>query len=148
MAIRNIRKIGDEILRKVSKPVKNIDDRTKEIIQDMIDTMIDSNGAGIAAPQVGILKRIFIINMDDKPIPMINPEILEMEGTQICTEGCLSIPEVFEEVKRANYVKVKFLDINGNEQIMDGTEFFANVVQHENDHLNGILFVDYKEEKI
>lgn len=147
MAIRNIRLDGDEILRKISKPVKELNNRTKELIQDMIDTMIDADGAGIAAPQIGVLKRIFIIDTEDGPLAMINPEILEMSGKQMCEEGCLSIPNKTGIVKRANYVKVKFTNIDGNEEILEGTDFFANVVQHENDHLNGILFTDYIKDK-
>lgn len=149
MAIRKIRHDGDPVLRKKSKTVLEMNDRTRELIEDMIETMQEANGAGLAAPQVGILKRIFLVDVDERgPILMINPEILEVSGCQIGDEGCLSIPGRFEEVERPNYVKVKFQNIDMEEVIMEGEELFARAVLHENDHLNGILFTDrLKEEK-
>lgn len=147
MAIRKIRHEGDDVLRKKAKPVQEINDRTRELIEDMIDTMNDADGVGLAAPQVGILKRIFVIDVGEGPIVMINPEILETSGTQIGDEGCLSIPDYFAEVERPNYVKVKFQDMDMKENILEGEELFARAVMHENDHLNGVLFVDYVDEK-
>lgn len=147
MAIRIIRHEGDEVLRKVAKPVKEMNDRTRELVEDMIETMNDADGVGLAAPQVGILKRIFVVDVGEGPIVMINPEILETSGTQIGDEGCLSIPDYFAEVERPNYVKVKFLDMDMKENVMEGEELFARAVLHENDHLNGILFIDHIDEK-
>ena len=147
MAIRMIRHEGDEVLRKIAKPVKEMNERTQILIEDMIETMNDANGVGLAAPQVGILKRLFVIDVGDGPIVMINPEILETSGTQIGDEGCLSIPDYFAQVERPNYVKVKFQNEKMQEIIMEGEELFARAVLHENDHLNGILFVDHVDEK-
>lgn len=148
MAIRIIRKDGDEVLRKVSKPVIEMNERTRTLIEDMIETMNDANGVGLAAPQVGILKRIFVIDVGEGPIVMINPEILEVSGCQIGDEGCLSIPGYFAEVERPNYVKVRFYNEAMQEVVMEGEELFARAVLHENDHLNGILFVDYLDDKV
>ncbi len=143
MAIRKIRHEGDPILRKKSKTVVEMNERTKELIEDMIETMQEAEGAGLAAPQVGILKRIFIVDVDENgPIVMINPEIIQTDGCQVGEEGCLSIPGYFSEVERPNYVKVKFQNIDMEEVIMEGEELFARAVLHENDPLNGILFVD------
>ena len=143
MAIRKIRHEGDPILRKKSMTVVEMNERTKELIEDMIETMQEAEGAGLAAPQVGILKRIFIVDVDENgPIVMINPEIIQTDGCQVGEEGCLSIPGYFAEVQRPNYVKVKFQNIDMEEVIMEGEELFARAVLHENDHLNGILFVD------
>ena len=143
MAIRKIRHEGDPILRKKSKTVVEMNERTKELIEDMVETMQEAEGAGLAAPQVGILKRIFIVDVDENgPIVMINPEIIQTDGCQVGEEGCLSIPGYFSEVERPNYVKVKFQNIDMEEVIMEGEELFARAVLHENDHLNGILFVD------
>ena len=147
MAIRMIRHEGDEVLRKIAKPVKEMNERTQILIEDIIETMNDANGVGLAAPQVGILKRLFVIDVGDGPIVMINPEILETSGTQIGDEGCLSIPDYFAQVERPNYVKVKFQNEKMQEVIMEGEELFARAVLHENDHLNGILFVDHVDEK-
>ncbi len=147
MALRMIRHEGDEVLRKVSKPVTEMNERTKILIEDMIETMNDADGVGLAAPQVGILKRLFVIDVGDGPIVMINPEILETSGKQVGDEGCLSVPDYFAEVERPNYVKVKFQNENMEEVIMEGEELFARAVLHENDHLNGVLFVDHIDEK-
>lgn len=144
MALRKIRQESDPILRKKSKPVAEMNDRTRELIEDMIETMQEADGAGLAAVQVGVLKRIFIVEVDENgPIVMINPEILETSGCQLGDEGCLSIPGYFTEVERPNYVKVKFQNEDMEEVIMEGEELFARAVLHENDHLNGILFVDH-----
>lgn len=152
MAIRKIREENDPILRKKSKTVTEMNERTRELIEDMIDTMQEADGAGLAAVQIGVLKRIFVIDVHDDqgPIVMINPEILETKGSQCGDEGCLSIPGYFAEVERPNYVKVKFFDENMEEVIMEGEELFARAVLHENDHLSGILFRDRvkKEDRV
>lgn len=149
MAIRNIRKKGEDVLRKKSKEVKEINPRILTLIGDMIETMYEAEGVGLAAPQVGILKRIFVIDIydDEGPRVFINPEILETSGSQTDEEGCLSIPGVTEPVERANYVKVKAFNEKGEEFILEAEGLLARAVLHENDHLNGILFVDYVEEQ-
>ena len=145
MAIRNIRTKGDEVLRKKCRNVDVINERILTLIEDMIDTMYDADGVGLAAPQVGILKRIFVIDLYDDygPRVFINPEILEVGGSQIGEEGCLSVPGVSEEVERPNYVKVKALNEKGEEFILEAEELLARAICHENDHLNGVLFVDH-----
>ncbi|MGL5245324.1 MAG: peptide deformylase [Sarcina sp.] len=145
MAIRTIRVNEDEILRKKSRIVDIIDDRIKILIKDMIDTMYDANGVGLAAPQVGILKRIFVIDIQDGAgiRVFINPEILQKSGEYKDIEGCLSLPGRQNNVSRAKYVKVKALNENGEEFILEAQDFLAKAIQHENDHLDGILFIDY-----
>lgn len=144
MAIRNIRIEGDEILRKKSRAIDKIDNRTITLINDMIETMYEADGVGLAAPQVGILKRIFVIDVyDGEGIRVfINPEILETSGSQIGEEGCLSIPGECKDVDRANYVKVKALNEKGEEFVLEAEELLARAVLHENDHLDGVLFID------
>lgn len=145
MAIRNIRVIGDEILEKKSRPVEKITDRTKALIEDMIDTMYDAQGVGLAAPQVGILRRIIVIDVTpegDSPLVLINPEIVKVDGEQVGNEGCLSVPGKTGIVSRPNYVKVKAYDENMEEIIVEGEELLARALSHEIDHLNGELYVD------
>lgn len=146
MAIRKVREIGEEILGKKAKEVKKIDDNILELINDMIETMYEENGVGIAAPQVGSLKRIFIVdvseNEDDMPYIFINPEILELEGEQEDYEGCLSVPGKRGLVKRAKKVKVRAFDINMEEFILEAEDLFARAILHEYDHLEGVLYVD------
>lgn len=142
MAIRTIRTNGDEILRKKSKTVDAINDRIKTLIKDMIETMYDADGVGLAAPQVGILKRIVVIDVGDGPIAMINPEIIKTEGTYVDVEGCLSVPGEQGEVERPQKVVAKYLDENGKENIVEAEELFARAICHELDHLNGVLFID------
>ncbi len=145
MAIRNLRINEDEALRKKCREVDSITDRIKITIKDMIETMYEKNGVGLAAPQIGILRRIFVIDAQDGEgiRVFINPEILETKGSQKDIEGCLSLPGREKEVERANYVKVKALNENGEEFILEGEGLLARAIQHENDHLNGILFIDY-----
>lgn len=145
MAIRNIRKKGDDVLRKNSKLVKEVNPRLLMLIGDMLETMYDADGVGLAAPQVGILKRIFVIDIydDEGPKVFINPEILETAGSQTDDEGCLSVPGVNEPVERPNYVKVKAFNEKGEEFILEAEGLLARAVLHENDHLNGVLFVDH-----
>ncbi|WP_297631741.1 peptide deformylase [uncultured Clostridium sp.] len=147
MAIRNIRKQGDDVLRKKSKVVEKIDNRTLTLIEDMIDTMYEADGVGLAAPQVGILKRIFVVDVydDEGARIFINPEILETKGNQLGEEGCLSTPGEFGDVDRPNYVKVKALNENGEEFILEAEEFLARAICHEYDHLEGIIFLDKVE---
>lgn len=145
MAIRNIRTIGDDVLRKKCKEVVEITNRELTLIEDMVDTMFEANGVGLAAPQVGVLKRIFVIDIGDENGTMvfINPEILETKGTQCDEEGCLSIPGESKPVERPNYVKVKAFNEKGEEFILEGEELLARAILHENDHLNGVLYVDH-----
>lgn len=145
MAIRTIREIGEEILTKTSKPVSKLTLRTKMLIDDMFDTMYESGGVGLAAPQVGILKQIVVIDIGEGPILLINPEIIETEGEQTGEEGCLSVPGKSGVVTRPNYVKVKALDENMEEQILEGEGLLARAFCHEIDHLSGKLYVDLVE---
>ncbi|QIB26259.1 peptide deformylase [Caloranaerobacter azorensis] len=142
MAIRQLRYVGDPILRKKSREVTEINDRIKILLDDMLETMYKNDGVGLAAPQVGILKRVVVIDIGEGPIKLINPEIISMEGEVIDVEGCLSVPGETGEVKRPSKVKVKYLDENGKELIIQGTGLLARALCHEIDHLNGILFID------
>lgn len=145
MAIRNIREIGDNVLNKVSREIKAVDKRLLVLIDDMLDTLYDAEGVGLAAPQIGILKRLVIIDVSGEgnaPIILINPEILETDGSQVGDEGCLSVPGKVGTVERPNYVKVKAFDKNMKEFIIEGTELLARALCHEIDHLNGVLYVD------
>lgn len=142
MAIRNILTDKDPVLRKVSKPVKNIDANLEELLDDMKETLIKANGVGLAAPQVGILKRAVIIMLNGMYFEMINPEIIDSEGTQCGDEGCLSSPGIFKKVTRANKVTVRAFDRYGFEFTLTGEDLLARAIQHECDHLDGILFLD------
>lgn len=151
MALRKIREIGDEVLTKTSREVTEMTPKIRELIEDMLDTMYEAEGVGLAAPQVGILKRITVIDVSpegDQPIILINPVIIETDGSQTGNEGCLSVPGKTGIVTRANYAKVKALDINMEEQIIDGTELLARALQHEIDHLDGILYTTKVEGKL
>ena len=119
-----------------------ITERIQTLVDDMIETMHDANGVGLAAPQVGVMRRIFVVDIGEGPIVLINPEIIEMSGEQTGEEGCLSLPGKAGTVTRANYVKIKGLDREGNERVYEGTELLARAFQHENDHLDGILYID------
>lgn len=145
MALRQIRIMGDEKLEKVCRPVKQITDRDRALIEDMLDTMYDANGVGLAAPQVGILKRIVVIDIGEGPIVMVNPEILETSGSQTGQEGCLSLPGQAGMVTRPNYVKVRAMDENGETYELEGTELLARAICHECDHLDGIMYVRHVE---
>ncbi|QXM05861.1 peptide deformylase [Crassaminicella indica] len=142
MAIRNIVKDKDPVLRKKSRVVEKVDERIQTLIDDMADTMYNADGVGLAAPQVGILKRIIVIDVGEGLIELINPEIVEKKGEQIDAEGCLSVPGVTGDVKRPKWVKVKGLDRNGNPVEMEGKDLLARAFCHEIDHLEGILFID------
>ena len=147
MAIREIRKDGDEILRKKSREVEKIDDRILELLDDMIETMHFANGVGLSAVQVGILKRVVVIDLYDgnKPLKLINPRIIKQKGKQEVEEGCLSFPNQFGKVVRPMEVTVKALDENGKEITIKGKELLAQALAHEIDHLDGNLFVDIVE---
>ena len=146
MAIRNIREMGDPVLNKRCKEVTQITDRTLELIDDMFETMYESEGVGLAAPQVGILKRIVVIDVTgEDPILLINPVIMETSGEQTGNEGCLSVPGKAGVVTRPNYVKVKAYDENLEPFEIEGTELLARAFCHEIDHLDGHLYVEKVE---
>lgn len=146
MAIRTIRTIGDEVLTKECKPVIEMNDRTRELIEDMFETMYATGGVGLAAPQVGIRKQIVVIDVEDgNQYVLINPQILEMEGAQTGYEGCLSVPNKSGIVTRPNKVKVRALDENMEEIELTGEGFLARAICHECDHLKGHLYVELVE---
>lgn len=144
MAIREIREDGDEILRKKSKVVEEVNDKIRQILDDMVETMHKYNGVGLAAPQIGLLKRLVVIDLyDDKgPIKLVNPEIIKEKGEQEVEEGCLSFPNKYGKIIRPAQVTVKALDENGKEIKVNAKGLLAQALSHEVDHLNGILFVD------
>ncbi|MCT4544236.1 MAG: peptide deformylase [Vallitalea sp.] len=146
MALRQIRVEGDEILRKKCREITKITKNIKILAKDMLDTMYDANGVGLAAPQVGILKRLVVIDVGEGPIVLINPKIDEVKGEQINPEGCLSIPGKVGNVKRPSYVKAQALNLDGEEIVVEGTELLAVALCHETDHLDGKLFIDIAEE--
>ena len=144
MAIRKIRKIGDSILTKQTKEISEMTPRLETLIDDMLETMYDADGVGLAAPQVGVLKQLVVIDVSegaDQPIVLINPEIIETSGEQTGDEGCLSVPGKAGKVTRPNYVKVKALDRNMQPVELEGTELLARAMCHEIDHLLGVLYV-------
>ena len=145
MALRTIRTEGDPVLRKKSRPITEMTQKLRNLIVDMMDTMYDSMGVGLAAPQVGILKRSVVIDVGEGPIVLINPEILETSGEQTGEEGCLSVPGMSGQVTRPDYVKVKALDINMEEVEYEGTELLARAFCHEIDHLDGKMYTDLVE---
>lgn len=146
MAIRNVVVEGDEILRKHCREVTEVTDRIKMTMEDMLETMREQLGVGIAAPQVGIMRRMFIAEPEPGRVYyMINPEILEQSGSQIDDEGCLSVPGLVGTVERPEKIKIKALDLDGNEQVYDFEGFDARVMCHEYDHLDGILYIDKAE---
>lgn len=149
MALRIIRKVPDDILNKKTREVKKIDDRTKEILKDMVTTMNEAEGVGLAAPQVGILKKMFVANVGDGNIyKIINPEFLETKGKDLDIEGCLSIPGFQGVVERAKWVKMKYTDENGEEKIIETDGLLAKCLQHEYDHLEGILITSKHIEEV
>lgn len=144
MALREIRKDSDPVLRKTSRVVEKIDGRIKVLVEDMVETMYDAEGVGLAAPQVGILKRVIVIDLyDDEGIKvLINPEIIEEEGTYLDTEGCLSLPGVSGYVERPERIKVQGLNLQGETITIEGEGLLSRALCHEIDHLNGVLFTD------
>ena len=146
MAIRNIREIGDPVLNKTCKPVTEVTERIAELIEDMFETMYDADGVGLAAPQVGILKRIVVIDVTgEDPILLINPVIIETSGEQTGNEGCLSLPGKTGVVTRPNYVKVRAYDEEMKPFEIEGTELLARAFCHEIEHLDGHLYVEKVE---
>ncbi|MBQ9134894.1 MAG: peptide deformylase [Lachnospiraceae bacterium] len=146
MALRNIREMGDEVLNKHCKEIKEMTPRLRELIEDMIDTMYEANGVGLAAPQVGVLKRVVVIDVTGEDLfVMINPEILETDGEQTGHEGCLSVPGKSGVVTRPNYVKARALDIDMQPYEVEAEELFARAICHELDHLDGHLYVEKVE---
>lgn len=149
MAIRNIRKYPDDILRKKSRDIiitnENMD-KLKLLIEDMFDTLKVNDGIGLAAVQVGILKRLIVIEYENKKYVLINPIVVEAEGSQMCEEGCLSFPNEFFSVNRPTNIIVEYLDENGEKQVLNEKGVLAVVLSHETDHLDGILYIDKKVE--
>ena len=145
MALRTIRMHGDPVLGKVCREVMEITPNVKMLIEDMLDTMYEAQGVGLAAPQVGILKRIVTIDIGDGPIVMINPMILKSDGEQTGGEGCLSLPGKAGKVTRPNHVVAKAYDINMEEFEIEGTELLARAICHEIDHLEGHMYTEFVE---
>jgi len=143
VSLLDLHVLGSPILRLETKPVETITDEHGQLIDDMLETMYAARGIGLAAPQVGRSERIAVVDVDDKPFAIINPEIVFEEGTERAEEGCLSIPEIFGEVDRARRVIVRALDRNGQPFEVDASDLLARCLQHEIDHLNGKLFLDY-----
>ena len=142
MAIRNLRYEGDEILTKVSREVEEVNDKIRELMDDMIETMHKYNGVGLAAPQVGVLKRVIVIDLYEEgtQYKLVNPVIIKQKGDQECEEGCLSFPNQFGKVVRHKKVKVKALDLDGKKVTLEAEDLLAQALQHEIDHLDGELF--------
>ena len=146
MAIRNIREIGEEVLTKKCKPVTEMTPRIRDLIEDMLDTMYEANGVGLAAPQVGVLKRVVVIDVTgEEPHIFVNPRLVESSGEQVGQEGCLSVPGKSGQVTRPNYVKVAALDVNMKPFELEATELLARAICHELDHLEGHLYVEKVE---
>lgn len=144
MAIRKLRYNEDPILRKKARQIDKIDDRMKTLAQDMLDTMYDDDGVGLAGPQVGVLRRIVVIDVGNGPITMINPEITETRGAIVDQEGCLSFPDDAGFVERPEYATVRYTDLDGNHCEVKGHMLLARAICHEVDHLNGEVFIDKK----
>ena len=146
MAIRKIREMGEACLTKVCKPVREVNERTRDLIGDLLDTMYEAEGVGLAAPQVGILKRIAVIDAgeeyQDQPLVLINPEVLETDGEQTDYEGCLSVPGKVGRVTRPNYAKVRAFDADMNEYTVEGEGLLARALLHEIEHLDGHMYVE------
>ena len=145
MAIRKIRQLGDEILRKKCREVPELTPKLKELIEDMYDTMYEAEGVGLAAPQVGVLKQIVVIDVDGTPYTMINPRILETRDTQTAGEGCLSVPGKAGDVTRPAYVRAEAWDENMEHYVVEADGYLARAICHEVDHLEGIMYVDKVE---
>lgn len=148
MALRTIRIQGDPVLEKKCREITEITPKIEELIEDMLDTMYEANGVGLAAPQVGVLKRVVVIDIGEGPVIMINPEILETSGEQTGDEGCLSLPGKAGQVTRPNYVKARAFDENMEEFIIEGEELMARAICHELDHLDGHMYTEKVEGQI
>ena len=143
MSILDIRVLGDPILRQSTEPVKEITDELRTLVADMFETMHHARGIGLAAPQVGRTERLAVIEIDGEPLVVINPEILETSGKAKAEEGCLSIPDIYADVERPKDVAIRAMDLEGNSYDVQATELLARCLQHEIDHLDGKLFLDY-----
>ncbi len=148
MARRNIVKMGDPLLRKISKPVESFDSKLHVLLDDMIDTLHDAEGLGLAAPQVGILKRVCIVEYDDVLYELVNPELLHSEGKCVDNEGCLSVVGFRGLVERPKKIDIAYFDRNGVRHTLHAEDYFARVFLHEMDHLDGILFADKMKKKL
>ena len=148
MTVKHILPFGDAILRKKAKPAEILNARTNKLLDDMVETLYASPGrAGLAAPQVGILRRVIVMDCGEGLIELINPEIIEMSGSQVGAEACLSFPGYYGPVTRANYIKISSLNRLGETFYVEGNDYLARCIQHEMDHLNGVLFVDHVQER-
>ena len=148
MALRQIRTLGDPVLTKKAKPVKEVNEKLLDLVDDMLETMYEANGVGLAAPQIGVLKRLVVIDVSpegEEPIILLNPEIISTSGSQTGDEGCLSVPGKSGTVTRPNEVTVRAMDLEMNEFEITGTELLARAFCHEIDHLDGIVYVDKVE---
>ena len=145
MAIRNLRYEGDPILRKTSKEVEEVTPKIRELIDDMLETMYEANGVGLAAPQVGVLKRIVVIDVGEGPLVMVNPQVVKTSGSQTGDEGCLSVPGKAGTVTRPDEVTVRFMGEDGEWYELEGRELLARAICHECDHLDGKLYIDIVE---
>jgi len=148
MALREIRLEDDPILRKKSRKIDEVTDRIKILLEDMVETMEYAEGVGLAAPQVGVLRRAIVVDIGKGPMKLINPEILETQGEAIDIEGCLSVPGRSATVSRPEWVKIRYLDLNGELKILEGKDLLARAICHEIDHLDGILYIDKMIEEI
>ncbi|MDO5724775.1 MAG: peptide deformylase [Tissierellia bacterium] len=147
MAIRKIKTDLDPVLRKVSRPVDEINDRIKILLEDMTQTMYKAEGVGLAAPQIGVLRRVIVVDIGDGNVyKMINPKIIESDGKELGLEGCLSVPNRSGNVIRPKTIKVEYMDEEGNQNSLDANDFLARAICHEIDHLDGILYIDIAEE--
>ena len=145
MASLEIKKAGNPVLKEICKPVDRVDSKLRKLLDDMADTLYDANGVGLAAPQVGIPIRVVVIDVGDGLIEMVNPVIRYKEGKQLGAEGCLSVPGIFGDVKRAEVVTVEFTDRKNKRKVLTGSGLLARCIQHELDHLEGRLFIDIAE---
>ena len=143
MSLLDIHVLGSPILRQETRPVERVTDELRQLIDDMFETMYAAKGIGLAAPQVGRDERLAVIDVDEQPLVIVNPEIIRTEGTARAEEGCLSMPEIFGEVDRAARITVRALDRDGKRFELDADELLARCIQHETDHLHGKLFIDY-----
>lgn len=143
MALFPIRTFGDPVLRAVAEPIDDIGSAVERLVADMFETMYEAPGVGLAAPQIGVSKAIFVADIGDGPFVMINPEIVEVDGEWTWEEGCLSVPERFWPISRPAFARVRGLDMDGNEVVLEGDELMGRVLQHEIDHLNGLLLLEH-----
>ena len=146
MAVLDVVIYPDPVLRAHTKPVTVFDGQLEALVQDMFDTMVAYQGVGLAAPQIGVLDKVIVVSFEGRSLPLINPEIITMNGESIDEEGCLSLPETVIKLKRADKITVKAQDIQGHPFTLNEEGFFARIIQHEVDHLNGILFIDNARE--